>query len=265
MSTLTVHVEGLGVWSPTLADIDALRAHRTGAEPKAMPTDRPPASRLPPGERRRASASVLLAAEVAGQAVAMSCRDAATLACVFASAYGDLAITDYLCATLAHAPGELSPTRFHHSVHNAPAGYWTIAAGCHAPSSAICAGHATVGAGLLEAAALACAGTRPVLLVCSDIAGSGPLGDIVACRHDFGGALVLSPVPGPRGRARLVLTLANMSSTPSSPPIDCTGDMSGNPSAALLPLLESLLDTVGDVTLAAARGLALHAHVEPMA
>jgi hypothetical protein len=41
--------------------------------------------------------------------------------------------------------------------------------------------------------------------------------------------------------------------------------MSDNPSAALLPLLESLLDATGHVTLAAARGLALHARAEPMA
>lgn len=264
MNAMTVHVEGLGVWSSTLADIDALRARRTGA-PRAAPVDRPPAARLSAGERRRASASVLLAVEVAAQAVAMSGRAADTLACVFASAYGDLAITDYLCATLARAPGELSPTRFHHSVHNAPAGYWTIATGCHAPSSAICAGPTTVGAGLLEAATLACAGQQPVLLVCNDTAGHGPLGDIVACHHDFGGALVLSPTPGPDSRARLTLTLARPPSTPSSPPIDCTGSMLDNPSAALLPLLEALLDATGDITLAAAHGLVLHAHVEPPA
>lgn len=264
MNALTVHVEGLGVWSSTLANIDALRARLAGA-PTAVPVDRPPASRLSAGERRRASASVLLAAEVAEQAVAMSGRAADTLACVFASAYGDLAITDYLCATLARAPGELSPTRFHHSVHNAPAGYWTIATGCHAPSSAICAGPATAGAGLLEAATLACAGQQPVLLVCSDIAGHGPLGDMVACHHDFGGALVLSPTPSPDSRARLTLTLVHTPSTPSSPPIDCTSGMSDNPSAALLPLLQSLLDAHGHVALAAARGLALHVHVEPAA
>ncbi|SFK62527.1 beta-ketoacyl synthase chain length factor [Rhodanobacter glycinis] len=264
MNALSVYVEGLGVWSSTLADIDALRARRAGAPP-ATPVERPPASRLSAGERRRASASVLLAVEVAGQAVAMSGRAADTLACVFASAYGDLAITDYLCATLARTPDELSPTRFHHSVHNAPAGYWTIATDCHAPSSAICAGHATAGAGLLEAATLACAGQQPVLLVCSDIAGHGPLGEVVACHHDFGGGLVLSPILGPGSRARLALTLARTSCTPSSPPIDCTSGMSDNPSAALLPLLESLLDATGHVTLAAARGLALHARVEPMA
>jgi hypothetical protein len=264
VSTLVVHVEGVGVWSPTLAGFDMLRARLAGAAADT-PVARPPAQRLPATERRRASASVLLAVEVATQAVAMSGRDAATLACVFASAYGDLAITDYLCATLARAPGELSPTRFHHSVHNAPAGYWTIATGCRAPSSAVSAGHASVGAGLLEAATLACAEQRPVLLVCSDTAGRGPLGDRIGCRHDVGAALVLSPQPGPSSLARLTLTLANDSCTPPSPPIDCTGDMSGNPSAIALSLLASLAAGGGERVLPAAAQLALRIRVEPLA
>ncbi|MCT7018444.1 beta-ketoacyl synthase chain length factor, partial [Salmonella enterica] len=86
----------------------------------------------------------------------------------------------------------LSPTRFHNSVHNAPAGYWTIATGCHATSSAITAGHASFGAGLLEAATLAATEQRPVLLVCSDIAGHGPLGEMTGTRQAFGIALVLA-------------------------------------------------------------------------
>ena len=57
MNALSVYVEGLGVWSSTLADIDALLARRAGAPP-ATPVDRPPATRLSAGERRRASASV---------------------------------------------------------------------------------------------------------------------------------------------------------------------------------------------------------------
>jgi hypothetical protein len=264
MTALVVHVEGVGVWSPTLAGFDALRARLAGA-PAAATVAQPPALRLPATERRRASASVRLAVEVAAQAVAASGRDAAALACVFASAYGDLAITDYLCATLARTPGELSPTRFHHSVHNAPAGYWTIATGCRAPSSAICAGPASAGAGLLEAAALACAGQRPVLLACSDTAGSGPLGGIVGCRQDFGGALVLAPQPGPRSFARLMLAPADLACTPLSPPIDCTGDMSDNPAAAMLPLLAALAAASGEVALAAADELALRIRVEPSA
>ena len=63
-------------------------------------------------------------------------RDPATLPSVFTSAHGDLAVNDYMSSTLATQPTAISPTRFHNSVHNAAAGYWTIATGCHAASSA---------------------------------------------------------------------------------------------------------------------------------
>jgi hypothetical protein len=264
MSTLDLYVTGMGVWSATLDGVDALRARRDGVPATAI-ASRPPASCLSAGDRRRASASVLLALEVAAQAVAMCGERAGALPCVFASAYGDLAITDYLCATLARAPGELSPTRFHHSVHNAPAGYWTIASQCHAASSAISAGPATAGAGLLEAAALATSEHSPVLLVCSDIAGHGPLGEIVGCHDDFGAALVLSPEAGPGTLARLSLRLDSAACTPPSPAIDCTVAMSGNPSAAMLPLLEALLDGHGQLALPAGPGLVLRLAMEPTA
>ena len=182
MSDLRVYVEGIGLWSPQLADFAALRSLLAGQTP-APPPARPTAATLPPNERRRAPASVLLAIEAAGQAVAMSGCDAATLACVFASSHGDQTITDYMCATLAHAPAELSPIRFHNSVHNAAVGYWTIATGCHAPSTAIAAQAASFGAGLLEAASQVLTEQRAVLLVCSDGAGSWPLAeDAGSCR-----------------------------------------------------------------------------------
>jgi hypothetical protein len=192
MNVLRVQVEGIGVWTPQAVDFEALRQLLAGHIPGESVTS-PAASILSVNERRRAPESVLVALEVASQAIAMSHRAADKLACVFASAYGDQTTTDYMCRVLAKAPGELSPTRFHHSVHNAAAGYWTIATDCHAPASAICAGHATFGAGLLEAAAQAWADQREVLLVCSDTASVGPLGELIGCQLAFGCALVLSP------------------------------------------------------------------------
>src|SRR5690606_42059827 len=62
-----------------------------------------------------------------------------------------LAITDYMAATLASDPRSISRTRFHNSVHNAAAGYWTIGAGCTAAATAVSAGPASFAQGLLEA------------------------------------------------------------------------------------------------------------------
>lgn len=244
MTTLTVCVEGVGLWTP---DCTGFAALRRGERTPAPPT--PPAALLPAGERRRAPASVRLAVEVAGQALAMSGRDGAELACVFGSAHGDQVITDAMCATLARAPLEVSPTRFHHSVHNAAAGYWTIAVGCHAPSSAIAAGACTFGAALLEAAVQALAENRPVLLACSDIAGCGPLAAVTACDTPFGCALVLAPAPSPATHATLQVTTAPAAATPAP--------ATGNPISAALPLLERLAGTGGACRVMAAPALAL--------
>lgn len=260
MTELRVHVEGVGVWSPQLASFDALRRLLDG-QALEEPAARPAAAALSVNERRRAPESVLVAIEAASQAIAMSGRNANGLACVFASAYGDQATTDYMCRVLADAPTELSPTRFHNSVHNASAGYWTIATDCRAPSSAACAGHASFGAALLEAAACACADRRPVLLVCSDTAGMGPLGELIDCRIAFGCALVLSPFPG---AAALPLNLSLVAQTSGETPLPqpCKDWMRDNPSAASLPLLAMLARGVGQCVLAASERLGLRAQME---
>mgnify|MGYP001056581811 CR=1 FL=1 len=264
MSTLRVHVEGVGLWSPALADFTAMRALLDGAPPPAAPA-RPAAATLPPNERRRAPESVLLAVEAAGQAVAMSGRDAATLACVFASSHGDQAITDYMCATLARTPAELSPTRFHNSVHNAAVGYWTIATGCHAPSTAICAQRASFGAGLLEAAGQVLAEQRAVLLVCSDTGGSGPLREVTGCAQAFGCALVLAPHAGPATLARLDLALQPGAAIDTPLPEPLAGWRADNPSAASLAVLALLAGGGGHCQLAAAATLGLHIDMELVA
>ena len=265
MSALQVHVEGIGLWSPAWGDFAALKAQLEGL-PVDAPAARPAAATLPANERRRAPESVLLAVEVAGQAVAMSGRVASELPCVFSSAYGDQLISDYMCATLASAPAELSPTRFHNSVHNAPAGYWTIATGCQALSSAISAGRATFGAGLLEAATLSLAEQRAVLLVCSDIAGTGPVGEMSATGSSFGFALVLSPTVSSGTLASLAIELEPHADHPLRP-APATGQWyETNPIAASAwPLMQNLATGHGDCTLAAAETLALRVVLETLA
>ncbi len=260
MSMLRVYVEGIGVWSPQLADFAALGAVLLGAKPKPS-TARPSATILPTNERRRAPQSVLLAMEVAQQAVAMSERSAAELPCVFASSHGDLATTDYMCATLAQAPTELSPTRFHNSVHNAPVGYWTIAVGCHAASTALAAERASFGAGLLEAASQVLAGQQPVLLVCSDTVGAGPLQEVIGCNEAFGCALVLAAEPSATTLARLDLrlTTARPDTTLEEP---LATWRAGNASASALALLALLTGESGQCQLAAAATLGLQIDME---
>src|SRR6478736_7397664 len=162
----TLYIEGIAFWAPTLPGWAAARAAFRGeAEPLATPAKRPAPEILAPAERRRAPDTVALALEVAAAAVRESGLDAATLPSIFTSAHGDLAVNDYMCTTLASQPTLISPTKFHNSVHNAAAGYWTIATGCHEASSALSAFDARFAAGLLEAATQCAADDRPVLLV----------------------------------------------------------------------------------------------------
>ena len=263
MSTLRVYVEGIGLWSPHLADFAALGAVLAGAKP-VLSTARPSATMLPANERRRAPESALLAAEVAGQAVLMSGRAAATLPCVWASAFGDQATTDYMCAALAHNPADLSPTRFHNSVHNAPVGYWTIAIGCHAASTAVAAERASFGAGLLEAACQVLAEQEAVLLVCSDVAGPLPLLEATHCSESFGCAFVLAPERSAQTLAHLDLQLTPAcAETPLNEPLATWRE--NNASACALALLARLARKTGSCQLAAAPTLGLHIDMENVA
>ena len=79
---------------------------------------------LPANERRRTTNYIKLALQVADEA---NLKDK-QLAAVFASSNGDFQISNTICNTLAGEPKFISPTQFHNSVHNAPSGYWAIAA-----------------------------------------------------------------------------------------------------------------------------------------
>jgi hypothetical protein len=156
---------------------------------------------------------------------------------VFASAHGDLAVTDALCRSLAEDPLALSPTRFHHSVHNTASGYWAMASACRAASSAVAGGEHSFAAGLLEAAALAVSDNTPVLLVAYDTEALGPLHSVNDSRGLLSLALVLSPWPGPATRWQVTLTIGTrqvpMAATPSLEPL-------GNACSNALPLFQAL-------------------------
>jgi hypothetical protein len=244
MSALTVQIEGMGCWTPGFVDWAAVRAGLRGeaaADPAAAA--RPNPALLPAVERRRAPLPVLLACEVAAQACAAATRPPSELASVFASTHGDLVITDYMCSTLATAPRELSPVRFHNSVHNAPAGYWTIAAQCHAASTSISACHASFGAALFEAAVEVHAEGHPILLVAYDTESAGPLQEVSPSRSLFGVALVIAAAAGTGSTLHLQLTgktVAPALPDPRLPP-EFAALAAQNPMAAgALPLLATL-------------------------
>ncbi len=236
-----LYLDGVAFWAPTMPGWSVARAAFRGEGGRIDPPSRRPAPQiLAAAERRRAPDTVALALEVASQAVAQSGLDAADLASVFVSAQGDLGVNDYMCGTLASDPLLISPTRFHNSVHNAAAGYWTIATGCMAPSNALTAFDHSFAAGLLEAATQCAVEERPVLLVAFDIEACGALASVTRSRGLLACALVLSPAPGPRSSACLALTLQPGPTTPPelrSPP---ARELADNAMADALPMFDML-------------------------
>lgn len=261
---LQIGIVGIGAWLPGAPDWQALRGVLRGELDLLDPAPAKPAAEiLPAAERRRAPDGVRLAAEVAAQASAMAGLDTTQVPCVFASTQGELAITDYVCATLAQAPQELSPTKFHNSVLNAPAGYWTIATGCTAASSAVSAHHLSFAAGLLEAAVLARAEATPVLFASCDVASTGPLIEMTRTALAFGVALLLVPdAAGARATLRL---RAGPAAPPPLPVVALRNAAGDNPANAHALAMLAALAGHGPVTLELplSLGLALDMEITP--
>ena len=192
---------------------------------------------LPANERRRAPDTVAVALEVALAACEAAGADPAVLPSVFVSTHGDLGITDYICTTLASDARALSPTKFHNSVHNAAAGYWTIGAGCHAPATAISSLQATFAQGMLEAMVQLASGAERVLLVASDGTAPGPVGAESRSAGLLGAAMVLARQPR-HGTVRLRATLVDAVAPAGTGAL--ARRLGANAMAPMLPLFQAL-------------------------
>lgn len=207
---LTAYIQGIGLLGPGLADWERGARMIAGEIPYVpSPTIVPAPDGLPAAERRRTGTTVKLALGVAQQAVADAGVDPVGLPAVFSSSGADGLICHELCETLASSDRQLSPTRFHNSVHNASAGYWSLAAGATAASTAICAYDGSFVAGLLEALALIAVDGVPVLLSAYETTYPEPLRATRPLPDSFAVALVLTPAPAPTARAKLSAKLCN--------------------------------------------------------
>jgi hypothetical protein len=239
-TTHTAYVQGLAFWASRLPGWDvAAPVLRGESLPPGQMAPRPTPALLAPTERRRAPDSVAVALEIALRACESAGIDPQATASVFASTDGDLSINDYMSSTLATTPLQVSPIRFHNSVHNAAAGYWTIGTASHAPYTAVSAFEDTFGEGLLEALSQAACGQCPVLLAAYDIEARGPLATIVPSRGIVGAGLVVSPQAGARALARL--RWRTVAGTARTPALERNASLIGPHSMApCLPLFEAL-------------------------
>jgi hypothetical protein len=244
----TVFVNGIGLFGPGLPDWPQGRevlAGRAPYQPVVAPP--PPAELLPATERRRATPSTRVALAVAQQALRAAAAAGATidphaLPTVFATSSGNPDILHDLCEMLAAGDTQISPTKFHNSVHNAAAGYFSIGLASQSASTSICAYDVTAAAGLLEAVAQVGVAGGPLLLVSYDIPYPYPLSERRPLNDAWGAALLLGDAPLTAASMRIAVQVGDPAEAAESVLADAALEDARrhNPTARLLPLLRAL-------------------------
>jgi len=234
----------LGIVAPGLPDWSSARPVLRAEEPYlASPLKTRPPAALTPNERRRATLATRLALDAAQQATAGADLNPSTLPSVFASADGDMSLIDSMCREIYQQHLPPSPTVFQNSVHNAVAGYWSIAEGCQRPSNSVAAGDGSFAAGLLEAATQVAVCREPVLLVAFDLPAPALLHSHRPFTCAFACAIVLTPDRRSTDQLMLDLTLCDHPDPKAltrmqDPELEAM--RTGNPAARALPLLAAI-------------------------
>lgn len=224
---------GLAGWRNSRLVLEGLAPYRGEAMSKPVPDI------LPPTERRRSSEAVRLAVAVAQEAMDAGGISADSVATVFTSSDGDGAVTHKICEVLASPERDLSPTLFHNSVYNAPAGYWSIATSSRMPSTSLCAWDFSFAAGLLEAAGQATVEGQSVLLIAFDLPLPSPLYAVRPVEQGLAAALLLTPQETPASLMRWDIGIGRDGS-PSPMPDMMPKGLQSNSAGRCLPLLETL-------------------------
>ncbi|NHO57039.1 hypothetical protein GOB86_08195 [Acetobacter lambici] len=204
---MRVVLQGVSVWGPGLSGWShAARVLRGQESWEPAPVQVPPAACLPANERRRCGPLTRLAIALADEACAQAEVRLEDVRGVFASSNGDGAVVDGILSALTTPGGEVSPTQFHNSVHNAAAGYWTIGHAILSPVVALGSYDWSFAQGLLKAAAECVVENAPVLFVAYDLPIPGPIGKVRVTRNTFGCAFVLLPQAGQNAICTLDIT-----------------------------------------------------------
>ena len=237
---LTAWIDGIGLIAPGLPDWPTAGAVLRGEQAyDNAPSLLPAPAILPPAERRRASRVVKLTLAVGQEAAAHAGANVAQLATVFSASGADGHNCHALCEQLATDDRQISPTRFHNSVHNAAAGYWGIATGAMAPCQVICAYDASFGAGLLDALAQVVVDCQTTLLIAYDSEYPAPLFATRPVPDCAGVALVLSSQRSERSLACITVTPEKAAAeTLADPALE--GLRTSIPALRALPMLKKL-------------------------
>lgn len=259
-----LYLLGVGVLGPGLPDWPAAREVLSGKRPyQYRSPPQPDARTLPPNERRRGAKSVRWAIAAAQQALDYGEITPAQVDTVFASSSGDGETVHQLCEALSKRGREVSPTRFHNSVHNAPAGYWSIAAGSRRPSVTLCAYDGSFAAGLLESVGQVSAAHAPVLLVTYDLPYPEPLVAVRKIAEPLAVALLFSREPKARTIGLWRVAVCEGASVTRFPET-LSSALCTNPAAHALPLLAAVARGVSEtVAITYVNGCHLQVETQP--
>lgn len=220
-------------WQATAGLLRGERPYRP--EPMA----RPVAAQVPPRERRRHTFSIALAMTCAMQAIEgdEACGE---MHSVFACSGGDTDVIDHICNALLLPGRPVSPQQFLNSVHNAPAGYWSIASKDTAAAASLSAYDATFAAGLIEAAVQIRTGQDRILLVAYDVPPPEPIWRFRPLTAPFAVAMLLAAPDTGHRLARLEIALDRTMSETRLAMRELEDLRCGNPAARSLPLLDAI-------------------------
>lgn len=239
-------IAGIGVCATGMANWTQAQSVLQSDVPAALdPLPRLAPDCLPPVERRRANATTRLAISAAMQAIqGMPPEDVAQMATVFSSSDGDGEVLCNMLVALAQPQVVLSPTLFHNSVFNAPAGYWSIGSRARAASITVSAGAASFVAGLKEAHGQVLATGAAVLYIAYDAPFPAALASFARSAEPFACALRLEPVTGSHkkgfGRIEESKLDPDQKEQVLPPPVALLEPFSGNAAAEALPLLMAI-------------------------
>lgn len=258
---------GIGVFGPGFANWSEARQVLSGTAAYVRAGNAAPSSSLlPAAERRRATPSTRIALTAAQQALAHAGLAATNVPAVFGSSSGNPDIIHDICAMLAAGDYQISPTKFHNSVHNAASGYYSIAVASHRAVTSLCAFDGTAPAALLETAVQAIAAQTPVLMVCYDLPYPFPLSEARPTIDAWALGLVLAPAGFEPAIARLTFTDGSGQEAIDTALTDAALESIrlGNATARMLPLFAALAQpSASEIVLRQGNGRALRVAVAP--
>ena len=258
---LKCKIAGVGAWGSHFASWDELKGLLHGDTTPETKNKGPKPAVIPANERRRAPLPVRLAVESSWQATQSAGIAPDSLTCVFASGLGDTDLTDYMCKTLASEHKELSPTKFHNSVHNAPAGYWTISTGTMRAANSVAGFEQSVSLTLLEAMVQCESEGVPLLVTLYDAPVADVLKPLLANQQAFAFSLIVLPMSSDMDGIPVSAKVTSEKSvtwpqlTSQNPYIRSL--YAENPSAKILCLAELLSQTQHAVSMPLSKGTSI--------